>query len=151
MLSRTCLTSKLYDKIIRRPSKSHETIPLKLCFHLILEVSLNCWTLKGTKRFIDPIFKDIYDINFKKTSQQTDTNFSHFILKLGRIRCKHSFVSVETQIFIFIFFISEKAYKHLFFFAKREFSYKNQVYAVLLWKSKLYCLKNSLTFVHSGK
>jgi hypothetical protein len=25
-----CLTSKLYDKIIHMPSKSHETIPLKL-------------------------------------------------------------------------------------------------------------------------
>jgi hypothetical protein len=28
MWSGTCLTSKIYDKIIKRPSKSHETIPL---------------------------------------------------------------------------------------------------------------------------
>jgi hypothetical protein len=28
MLSGTCLTSKLYDKIIKRPSNSYETIPL---------------------------------------------------------------------------------------------------------------------------
>jgi hypothetical protein len=29
MSSGSCLTSKLYDKIIKMPSKSHETIPLK--------------------------------------------------------------------------------------------------------------------------
>jgi hypothetical protein len=29
MSSRISLTSKIYDKIIKRPSKSHETIPLK--------------------------------------------------------------------------------------------------------------------------
>jgi hypothetical protein len=29
MCSGSCLTSKLYDKIIKMPSKSHETIPLK--------------------------------------------------------------------------------------------------------------------------
>jgi hypothetical protein len=29
MPSGSCLTSKLYDKIIKMPSKSHETIPLK--------------------------------------------------------------------------------------------------------------------------
>jgi hypothetical protein len=28
MLSGTCLTAKLYDKIIKMPSKSHEIIPL---------------------------------------------------------------------------------------------------------------------------
>jgi hypothetical protein len=28
MSSGTCLTSKLYDTIIKMPSKSHETIPL---------------------------------------------------------------------------------------------------------------------------
>jgi hypothetical protein len=31
MGSGTCLTSKLYDKIIKRPSKSRETIPLTQC------------------------------------------------------------------------------------------------------------------------
>jgi hypothetical protein len=30
MSSGSCLTSKLYDKIIKMPSKSHETIPLNL-------------------------------------------------------------------------------------------------------------------------
>jgi hypothetical protein len=30
MWSGTCLTSKLYDKIIKRPSKTHETIPLNV-------------------------------------------------------------------------------------------------------------------------
>jgi hypothetical protein len=29
MSSGSCLTSKLYDKIINMPSKSHETIPLR--------------------------------------------------------------------------------------------------------------------------
>jgi hypothetical protein len=28
MSSGSCLTSKLYDKIIKMPSKAHETIPL---------------------------------------------------------------------------------------------------------------------------
>jgi hypothetical protein len=30
MSTGSCLTSKLYDKIIKMPSKSHETIPLKI-------------------------------------------------------------------------------------------------------------------------
>jgi hypothetical protein len=30
MWSGACLTSKLYDKIIKTPSKSHETIPLRI-------------------------------------------------------------------------------------------------------------------------
>jgi hypothetical protein len=30
MPSGSCLTSKIYDKIIKMPSKSHETIPLRL-------------------------------------------------------------------------------------------------------------------------
>jgi hypothetical protein len=32
MRSGTCLTSKLYDKIIKTPSKPHETIPLRSVF-----------------------------------------------------------------------------------------------------------------------
>jgi hypothetical protein len=32
MCSGTCLTSKLYDKSFKTPSKSQETIPLKACF-----------------------------------------------------------------------------------------------------------------------
>jgi hypothetical protein len=31
MWSGTCLTSKLYDKIVKTPSKCHETIPLRPC------------------------------------------------------------------------------------------------------------------------
>jgi hypothetical protein len=30
MSSGSCLTSKLYDKILKMPSKSHETIPLNV-------------------------------------------------------------------------------------------------------------------------
>jgi hypothetical protein len=51
MSSGGCLTSKLYDKIIKRPSISHETIPLnvslrwsrssKASFALIFEFALN--------------------------------------------------------------------------------------------------------------
>jgi hypothetical protein len=32
MPSGSCLISKLYDKIIKMPSKSHETIPLSMQF-----------------------------------------------------------------------------------------------------------------------
>jgi hypothetical protein len=48
MSSGSCLTSKLYDKVIKMPSKSHETIPL------------NCWNLyyprEWSKIVVDYLF-----------------------------------------------------------------------------------------------
>jgi hypothetical protein len=35
MPSGRCLTSKLYDNIIKRPSISHETIPLRIKFYTL--------------------------------------------------------------------------------------------------------------------
>jgi hypothetical protein len=43
MSSGSCLTSKLYDKIIKMPSKSHDTIPCNL--NMKTDVQYNCLQL----------------------------------------------------------------------------------------------------------
>jgi hypothetical protein len=53
MPSGSCLTSKLYDKIIKMPSKSHETIPLKNeNYAKNLNITINKISLPGTVLFL---------------------------------------------------------------------------------------------------
>jgi hypothetical protein len=83
----TCLTSKLYDEIIKRPSKFHETIPLYLCDILILGQSI----VKICMRVTATMLKSGEFILYCKTSNLRIHNFSRSDFKNQNVLAYLSF------------------------------------------------------------